>query len=341
MTAVIVPPRPVVIQGLGCGRLPLASAVSRTGQLGVVSGTALDTALARYFRRTGRPPASPYAPVATLVLQQSRRAQELAVLGNFVEVWLAKEGHDGLGGVNYLEKVQMDTPAAAYGAMLAGVDHVLMGTGAATGLSFWLAGSYGTPEQVVSALAVGAVGVQVPRRVRPAGLRPRDEADLDAGRAAPAAGRGNAAGSYRRAGPTDGLPVQGRPAGERPVRAPCPSALSERPARAPRPSAPPGPLLPGCATWGTCRTPYLRGGRRRLPLPRGTGGDMCLAGPIAGPDNAPTTAAPRNRWRPTCAWAARSRPPRAGRVCATRGPPTSGTARFPGHPDLEFCRPRS
>ncbi|MHB1472736.1 MAG: hypothetical protein ACYCV4_03755 [Dermatophilaceae bacterium] len=211
------------------------------------------------------------------MLQQSRRAQELAVLGNFVEVWLAKEGHDGLGGVNYLEKVQMDTPAAAYGAMLAGVDHVLMGTGAATGLSFWLAGSYGTPEQVVSALAVGAAGVQVPRRVRPAGLRPRDEADLDAGRAAPAAGRGNAAGSYRRAGPTDGLPVQGRPAGERPVRAPCPSALSERPARAPRPSA-------------LSERPARAAPPRLCDL-----GYLPYAVPARG--EAPTTAAPRNRWR--------------------------------------------
>ncbi len=60
---------------------------------------------------------------------QDRLAQEIAVLGNFVEVWLAKEGHSGLVGVNYLEKVQMATPAAAYGAMLAGVDYVLMGAG--------------------------------------------------------------------------------------------------------------------------------------------------------------------------------------------------------------------
>ena len=39
---------------------------------------------------------------------------------NFVEVWLAKEGHDGPVGINYLEKVQMAMPAAVYGAMLAG-----------------------------------------------------------------------------------------------------------------------------------------------------------------------------------------------------------------------------
>ena len=154
--------RPLVIQGgmgVAVSSWQLASAVARSGQLGVVSGTALDTvlarrlqdgdpdgsarralaafpvpaiadrALARYFRDGGRPPGAPYTPSPRLALRQNRKAQELAVLGNFVEVWLAKEGHDGPVGVNYLEKVQMATPAAAYGAMLAGVDVVLMGAG--------------------------------------------------------------------------------------------------------------------------------------------------------------------------------------------------------------------
>ncbi len=35
----------------------------------------------------------------------------------------------GAVGINYLEKVQMATPAAAFGAILAGVDYVLMGAG--------------------------------------------------------------------------------------------------------------------------------------------------------------------------------------------------------------------
>ncbi len=155
-------PLPVVIQGgmgVAVSSWRLASAVASRGQLGVVSGVALDSvlarrlqdgdsggeirralaafpvpevaarALARYFRPGGRPAGRPYRPVPRLALRQSRPAQELAVLGNFVEVWLAKEGHDGPVGVNYLEKVQMATPAAAYGAMLAGVDVVLMGAG--------------------------------------------------------------------------------------------------------------------------------------------------------------------------------------------------------------------
>jgi NAD(P)H-dependent flavin oxidoreductase YrpB (nitropropane dioxygenase family) len=152
----------VIIQGgmgVGVSSWPLARAVARAGGLGVVSGTALDTVLARrlqdgdpdgsmrralshfpdpemagrvldrYFNAGGRAAGEPYRPIPKLLLNQGRRGQELAVVGNFSEVWLAKEGHGGLVGVNYLEKVQMATPAAALGAVLAGVDYVLMGAG--------------------------------------------------------------------------------------------------------------------------------------------------------------------------------------------------------------------
>ncbi|MEV5502854.1 hypothetical protein AB0M50_46375 [Nonomuraea fuscirosea] len=51
------------------------------------------------------------------------------MVANFAEVFLAKEGHDGPVGVNYLEKIQLATPAAVYGAMLAGADYVLIGAG--------------------------------------------------------------------------------------------------------------------------------------------------------------------------------------------------------------------
>ncbi len=155
-------PLPSLIQGgmgVAVSSWPLARAVSRAGQLGVVSGTALDVVLARrlqdgdpggharralahfpvpgvtdpvldrYFRPAGRADGEPYRPVPRLALRQPPDAQLLAVLGNFVEVWLAKEGHTGRVGVNYLEKVQLATPAAAYGALLAGVDYVLAGAG--------------------------------------------------------------------------------------------------------------------------------------------------------------------------------------------------------------------
>lgn len=155
-------PLPTIIQGgmgVAVSSWRLASAVARRGQLGVVSGTALDLVLARrledgdadgsarramsafpapdvvervlarYLRVGGRAPGTAYSPVPRVSLRPTRAGQELTVLACFVEVWLAKEGHDGLVGVNFLEKIQMATPAAAYGAMLAGVDAVLVGAG--------------------------------------------------------------------------------------------------------------------------------------------------------------------------------------------------------------------
>jgi len=57
------------------------------------------------------------------------RRQAVAVAAGFVEVFLAKEGHAGGVGINFLEKVQLPTPATLYGALLAGVDYVLVGAG--------------------------------------------------------------------------------------------------------------------------------------------------------------------------------------------------------------------
>src|SRR4051794_35203650 len=152
---------PPVIQGgmgVGVSGWQLANAVAREGQLGVVSGTALDSvlarrlqdgdegghvrralaafpfrdvaerALSRYYRADGRQ-GRPYLPLPRIALRRHGIGDELAVLANFAEVWLAKDGHHGPVGINFLEKIQMATPAAAYGAMLAGVDVVLMGAG--------------------------------------------------------------------------------------------------------------------------------------------------------------------------------------------------------------------
>jgi NAD(P)H-dependent flavin oxidoreductase YrpB (nitropropane dioxygenase family) len=155
-------PGPVIIQGgmgVAVSSWPLARAVSQTGQLGVVSGTALDVVIARrlqdgdpdgqirlaleqfpvpalaervlhrYFRPGGRPPGQPYRSVPNLTLRPGVKAMELSVVANFAEVWLAKQGHEGVVGINFLEKVQLATATAAYGAMLAGVDYVLVGAG--------------------------------------------------------------------------------------------------------------------------------------------------------------------------------------------------------------------
>lgn len=156
------PDNPPIIQGgmgIGVSNWTLARAVSMSGQLGVVSGTAIDTvfvrrlqdgdvgghvraaiehfpipavgesAINRYFLPNGRPNAAPYKvlPMHKQVVSSAR--QQLVMLASFVEVWLAKRGHDRPVGINLLTKVQMPNLATLYGAMLAGVDVVLMGAG--------------------------------------------------------------------------------------------------------------------------------------------------------------------------------------------------------------------
>ena len=153
---------PVVIQGgmgIAVSSWRLAREVSLSGQLGVVSGTALDGVLARvlqdgdpgghrrralahfpspamaqrvldaYFIEGGRPADKPYRPHPTLTIAPGRAAIELSLTGNFTEVWLAKEGHSGVVGINMLEKVQTANSSAILGAMLADVDYVIMGAG--------------------------------------------------------------------------------------------------------------------------------------------------------------------------------------------------------------------
>ncbi len=145
--------------GVGVSDWVLAKAVSMRGQLGVVSGTALDTLfvrrlqdgdiggdlrramehfpipgvateiLNRYFCDSGRAPGVAYKPVPMYKQVVSRVRHQLTMSANFCEVWLAKEGHDGQIGINLLTKVQMPNLGSLYGAMLAGVDYVLMGAG--------------------------------------------------------------------------------------------------------------------------------------------------------------------------------------------------------------------
>jgi NAD(P)H-dependent flavin oxidoreductase YrpB (nitropropane dioxygenase family) len=153
---------PKIIQGgmgVAISNWRLARSVSRLGQLGVVSGTGIETILARrlqlgdpsgaarramahfpfpavaervladYFIEGGKPEGSPFRLVPLASLNPGSRFVEPVVLGAFVEVFLAKEGHDGLVGINLLEKIQLPTLPALFGAMLAGVACVLMGAG--------------------------------------------------------------------------------------------------------------------------------------------------------------------------------------------------------------------
>jgi NAD(P)H-dependent flavin oxidoreductase YrpB (nitropropane dioxygenase family) len=155
-------PLPAIIQGgmgIGVSNWLLARAVSLRGQLGVVSGTCIDSlfvrrlqdgdvgghlrramqhfpvpdvsaaALKKYFLAGGRAAGSPYAVLPLWRETVTRAREQLTMLASFVEVHLAREGHDGPVGINLLTKVQLPNLATLYGAMLAGVDYVIMGAG--------------------------------------------------------------------------------------------------------------------------------------------------------------------------------------------------------------------
>lgn len=153
---------PQIIQGgmgVGVSDWRLAHAVSSYGQIGVVSGTALDLILIRrlqlgdldgqvrkalaafpdqevsrrlierYFIPGGKQPDQPFANKPLVGHKRSQQVEELLVAANFVEVFLAKEGHGGKVGINYLHKIQAPLLPSIYGAILAGVDIVIVGAG--------------------------------------------------------------------------------------------------------------------------------------------------------------------------------------------------------------------
>lgn len=153
---------PWIIQGgmgVGVSNWTLANAVSKLGQLGVVSGTCVDSilvrrlqdgdigghvrramahfpipnvaeaVLSRFFLPEGRPPRTPYKALPMYKQTVSLARQQVTMIAAFVEVWLAREGHARPVGMNLLTKVQMPNLPTLYGAMLAGVGYILMGAG--------------------------------------------------------------------------------------------------------------------------------------------------------------------------------------------------------------------
>ena len=153
---------PRIIQGgmgVAVSNWSLARAVAQAGQLGVVSGTAIDTVLVRrlqdgdpgghmrramarfpipevaeyvlkrFYSATGRGADQPYRLLPLYRRHVSTLRDQITMLAAFVEVTLAREGHDGMVGINLLTKIQMPTLPTLYGAMLAGVHVVLMGAG--------------------------------------------------------------------------------------------------------------------------------------------------------------------------------------------------------------------
>ena len=155
-------PHPLLIQGgmgIGVSNWRLARAVAREGQLGVVSGTCIDSlfirrlqdgdpgghlrsvmdsfpiprvsaeVMRRYFVPGGREASQPYKLLPMWQENMSRFRIELTMLASYCEVMLARDGHDHPVGMNLLTKVQLPNLATLYGAMLAGVAYVIMGAG--------------------------------------------------------------------------------------------------------------------------------------------------------------------------------------------------------------------
>lgn len=153
---------PDIIQGgmgVGVSLWPLARAVSLRGGIGVISGTLAELVIVRtlqmgdlrgYIRWAlahfpvkevaDRVIAEYYIPeekthearskgVPLFGMSPEKSLTDLIICANFAEVFLAKEGHHGLVGINLLEKVQFPMMYALYGAMLAGVDCVFVGAG--------------------------------------------------------------------------------------------------------------------------------------------------------------------------------------------------------------------
>jgi len=153
---------PRIIQGgmgVAVSSWPLARRVAMRGQLGVVSGTGIDTIVARrlqlgdpgghlreafdafplrdvaqrvwdrYFVAGGKAPTAPFKSKPIPSIRMPTALLDLIVVSNFCEVFLAKARHGGQVGINLLEKVQLPNLASLFGAMLARVDYVLMGAG--------------------------------------------------------------------------------------------------------------------------------------------------------------------------------------------------------------------
>ncbi|MDX6767372.1 MAG: nitronate monooxygenase [Candidatus Methylacidiphilales bacterium] len=159
MSASHLPPLIQGGMGVAVSGWRLARAVSMEGQLGVVSGTALDLVMVRrlqmgdpggalrrafaafpipsvatgvwerFYIAGGKSPREPFVALPMPSLRPGRDQTDRMVLANFCEIHLAKEGHGGKVGLNLLEKIQLPTLPSLYGALLAGVDVVLMGAG--------------------------------------------------------------------------------------------------------------------------------------------------------------------------------------------------------------------
>ena len=152
---------PNIIQGgmgIGVSSWQLARRVAQRGEIGVVSGTGIDSVVVRelqdgdphgrrqvltehpdteiadhlidrFYRPEGLPEGEAYDLLNMHSFDPSIRSQRILTAATYTEVRLAKAGHDGLVGLNLLAKLKRYTLPCIYGALLAGVDIISIGAG--------------------------------------------------------------------------------------------------------------------------------------------------------------------------------------------------------------------
>ena len=152
---------PNVIQGgmgIAVSSWRLARRVARRGEIGVVSGTGIDSVVVRelqegdphdrrrvladypdpeivedlterFYRPDGRPEDASYDLLEMHAFDPSPASQRVLAAATYSEVRLAKEGHDGIVGINLMAKLKRYVLPCLYGAMLADVDVISIGAG--------------------------------------------------------------------------------------------------------------------------------------------------------------------------------------------------------------------
>ena len=153
---------PKIIQGgmgVNISDWHLARTVSSLGQLGTVSGVALDRVMSvilqrgdigghlrralahfpfprisemvlrEFFVEGGVPKGVPLKRAPFFTVKPSDLLISLNVCANYAYVWLAKEGHKNPVSINFLEKISLPHLYAIFGVMLAGGDFITMGAG--------------------------------------------------------------------------------------------------------------------------------------------------------------------------------------------------------------------
>ncbi len=153
--------KPNIIQGgmgIGVSSWELARTVAINGEIGVVSGTCIDTVMIRelqegdphhrraamrvypdqeivddvidrYYVEGGKDESEPYRLLPIHQFDPSIRSQRIMSLAAFTEVMMARADHHGSIGINLMAKLKRYSLACLYGAMLAGVTAIFIGAG--------------------------------------------------------------------------------------------------------------------------------------------------------------------------------------------------------------------